>query len=171
MVLPFGVADAMSSLPDRVRRAIRDRFVPAVRAFAANPAMVTRMALVIAVLPLLERALSLPAMLRLLMPSGGRRADQPQGMAVGPALATCRTALAPLLGLRVGRFRDNCMTRSLVLFHCLRRAAVPVSVHFGVERRQDDLAGHCWLELEGRPIAEDPEPLRRLQMTYSYPAT
>ncbi len=153
--------------------AVQNRLAPAVSAFLTSPATVTRMALVIAALPVLERVLSLPRLVRLLAsPTAVGREQRQSTDSVESAVAARRRFLEPLLGLRIGRFRQNCMTQSLVLFHCLRRAAIPVSVHFGIARAGEDaLNGHCWLQHGDLPIGEDPEPLGRLRLMYQYPST
>lgn len=68
--------------------------------------------------------------------------------------------------LRAGRplVRPGCLTRGLTLYWFLRRAGFPVSLRFGIgELREpaDRLDGHCWLALDGEPLAErrDPRPL------------
>jgi Transglutaminase-like superfamily len=70
------------------------------------------------------------------------------------------------LWLRAGRplVRSGCLTRGLTLYWFLRRAGFPVSLRFGIGEMgetEDRLDGHCWLALEGEPLAErrDPRPL------------
>jgi hypothetical protein len=65
-----------------------------------------------------------------------------------------RRAFRPLV-------RSGCLTRGITLYHFLRRAGAPVSLHFGVGDPGDGFAGHCWVELAGEPVAEprDPRPL------------
>jgi hypothetical protein len=54
--------------------------------------------------------------------------------------------------------RRGCLTRGITQLWFLRRAGFPVSLRFGLD---SDLAGHCWLVLDGEPFAEkrDPRPL------------
>lgn len=68
--------------------------------------------------------------------------------------------------LRAGRplVRPGCLTRGLTLYWFLRRAGFPVSLRFGIGElagMEDHLEGHCWLVLDGEPLAErrDPRPL------------
>jgi len=68
--------------------------------------------------------------------------------------------------LRAGRplVRPGCLTRGLTRYRFLRRAGFPVSLRFGIgelAEREDHLEGHCWLVLDGEPLAErrDPRPL------------
>jgi len=61
--------------------------------------------------------------------------------------------------------RSGCLTRGITLYHFLRRAGAPATLHFGmgkgVDEPGDGFAAHCWVELAGEPIAEprDPRPL------------
>src|SRR4051812_33218231 len=61
--------------------------------------------------------------------------------------------------------RSGCLPRGIPLYHFLRRAGAPATLHFGmgkdVGKPGDGFAGHCWVELAGEPIAEprDPRPL------------
>jgi hypothetical protein len=63
-----------------------------------------------------------------------------------------------VLALRFTVWRPNCLTRSLVLARMLRRSGHPVRVVIGVENGGQGLQGHSWLELNGRPFAEDGDP-------------
>lgn len=51
-------------------------------------------------------------------------------------------------------WRKTCLTRSVVLFHLLRRSGVPVELCIGVKREQDGMAAHAWLVREGAPYLE-----------------
>ncbi len=68
-----------------------------------------------------------------------------------------------------------CLRRSLVRFHFLRRAGVPVVLHCGA-RLQDTpapaarrLTGHAWLTLEGQPYHEAAEDWRGFAVLLSHP--
>lgn len=65
--------------------------------------------------------------------------------------------------LRAGRpfVRSGCLPRGLTQYRFLRRAGFPVSLRFGIGELKDKLDGHCWLVLDGEPLAErrDPRPL------------
>jgi hypothetical protein len=63
-----------------------------------------------------------------------------------------------VLALRFTVWRPNCLTRSLVLARILRRSGHPVRVVIGIENGGQCLQGHSWLELDGRPFAEDGDP-------------
>lgn len=114
-------------------------------------------------LPVLQRVLPLPALVTLL------------GAKIMPTL------LAPLeperllflirglLHQRIGMIRPNCMKQSLVLFHFLRQWGAPVTIHFGVAKRDETLEGHCWVELAGQPFGEKGNPHRAFTTVYTFP--
>jgi hypothetical protein len=66
-----------------------------------------------------------------------------------------------------------CLRRSLVRYHYLRRAGVPLVVNFGARFKDKtpdrDLTGHAWVTLEGRPYYEDGENFRGFTVVLSYP--
>ena len=71
-----------------------------------------------------------------------------------------------------------CLRRSLVRAYFLRRAGVPVAVHFGAKfapgrpgraAASRAVAGHAWLTLEGRPYYEAAEDWRGFTVLFSYP--
>jgi hypothetical protein len=67
-----------------------------------------------------------------------------------------------------------CLRRSLVRYVLLRRAGVPVVVHFGAKKSARDgqhkIAGHAWLTLHGEPYAENPEDYHGFTAIYIYPS-
>ncbi|MFW5973080.1 MAG: lasso peptide biosynthesis B2 protein [Bacteroidota bacterium] len=67
------------------------------------------------------------------------------------------------------RVRDYCMPASLILFRWVRRCGQPASIVFGVARKEDDLHGHAWVELDGRALGESTDPRNSFQVTFSYP--
>lgn len=52
----------------------------------------------------------------------------------------------------------KCYTRGLTLYRFLNRAGVDVSLWFGVETFDGQLAGHCWLVKDGAPYLEPDDP-------------
>src|SRR5438046_10608952 len=66
-----------------------------------------------------------------------------------------------------------CLRRSLVRYVLLRRAGVPVVVHFGAKKdlagAQGRIAGHAWLTLDGQAFAENPQDYEGFTAIYSYP--
>lgn len=66
-----------------------------------------------------------------------------------------------------------CLRRSLIRFHFLRRAGVPVDVQFGAQLADDAaerrIAGHAWLTLDGTPYHEPGENWQGFSVMYSWP--
>jgi hypothetical protein len=66
-----------------------------------------------------------------------------------------------------------CLRRSLVRYHFLRRAGVPLVVNFGVRFKHNeperDLTGHAWVTLDGRPYYEDGENYRGFTVMLQHP--
>jgi hypothetical protein len=91
------------------------------------------------------------------------------GAGTQPLPERCIYLTRGLLRLNLGPFRHNCLAQSLILFHLLRRAGHPVRIHFGVAKRKNRLEGHCWLESEGKPIAESADPHLVFRTIYAYP--
>lgn len=59
--------------------------------------------------------------------------------------------------------RRGCLVRGMTLYRFLREAGFEVSLCFGMGRPPEegpdgDLTGHCWIELDGRPLAEKRDP-------------
>jgi len=114
-------------------------------------------------LPVLQRVLTLPALVTL------------YGASMPP------TTLSPfdpdrllflirgLLQQHIGRIQPHCMKQSLVLFHFLRKWGHPVSLYFGVAKHGGTLAGHCWIELGGCPFGEQDDPQRAFAVAYAFP--
>ncbi len=66
-----------------------------------------------------------------------------------------------------------CLRRSLLRYHFLGRAGIPLSVAFGARRRegtaQRTIAGHAWVTLEDRPYCEADEHWRDYHVVYRWP--
>lgn len=119
-----------------------------------------RMVGMLLLLPLLQRALTLPTLLHLL-----------DARTVSPARITVSRLCALLDGVlqqHSALLRPTCVKKSLILFHHLRRWGYPVQIHFGVVKHGSVLAGHCWLELDGQPLAEPADPQQAFTVAYSY---
>ena len=123
-----------------------------------------RMACLGLVTPFLLRALPLPRLMAALDSSGScdPRPDE---------------LLARHLRIASGLFRNgrrrlgsNCLRRSVVLFHTLRRDGFPARVVFGITRGGDgSLDGHAWVELDGTPILEQKDPREEYRRAFVYP--
>lgn len=64
-----------------------------------------------------------------------------------------------------------CLERSFILFHLYRKGGYPVRMHFGITRRQGNLTGHAWLDLDGTPFTEHKDPNKDFQTIYEYPSS
>ena len=64
-----------------------------------------------------------------------------------------------------------CLHRSLLRYHFLRRAGVPVVIQFGVRRKTEGIGGHAWLTLDGQPYHESAADYAPFVVVYHFPAT
>jgi hypothetical protein len=102
------------------------------------------------VLPLLKRALPLPRLVELLQADA--RVDQRN-----PRREERLSALSEwVFRARPRRSRDNCLDRALVTYRYLGRAGASPTIVVGIAR-QDSIAGHVWVTVDGKPIHDDPE--------------
>ena len=66
-----------------------------------------------------------------------------------------------------------CLRRSLVRYHYLRRAGVPLTLNFGARfkggQADRDIAGHAWTTLGGRAYHEDGENYQDFVTMLRYP--
>ncbi len=66
-----------------------------------------------------------------------------------------------------------CLRRSLVRYHFLRRAGVPLVVNFGARFKDKspdrDITGHAWVTLNGKPYYEDGENYQGFTVMLKYP--
>jgi hypothetical protein len=67
-----------------------------------------------------------------------------------------------------------CLRRSLVRYHYLRRAGLPLEIRFGARftggHADRDVTGHAWVELDGEPYYEDGENYSGFTVMLRYPA-
>jgi hypothetical protein len=82
---------------------------------------------------------------------------------------TMRQIVDALTALGAGRPLGICLRRSLLRYYFLRRAGLPLVIHFGARRLGDDIAGHAWLTLAGQPYHERPENVLLHTLMWSYP--
>ncbi|GBE57319.1 hypothetical protein BMS3Abin01_00231 [bacterium BMS3Abin01] len=78
-----------------------------------------------------------------------------------------------LLKYRFFQSYGKCLLRSLLLFRFLREQGWPVEIHFGVRRTGDgknEITGHSWLVLSGKPFLETESDEYSFVTTYSYPS-
>ena len=66
-----------------------------------------------------------------------------------------------------------CLRRSMVRYHFLSRAGLPLVLQFGARfkdgRPDRDVTGHAWVALDGRPYFEDGENYRGFTVMLRYP--
>lgn len=82
---------------------------------------------------------------------------------------TIRQIADALTAFGAGRPLGICLRRSLLRYHFLRRAGLPVVVHFGARRLGERIGGHAWLTLDGQPYHEAPEHYLNYVLMFSYP--
>lgn len=82
---------------------------------------------------------------------------------------TMRQIVDALTAFGAGRPLGICLRRSLLRYHFLRRAGLPLVVHFGARRLGETLGGHAWLTLDGLPYHEQPEHYRGYTLMWSFP--
>jgi hypothetical protein len=109
------------------------------------------------ILPPLLRMTSLDRLAsRLARPARGvKRPSADQQVAIAEAVDR-------LLERLPSPWRKTCLTRSIVLYHLLRRSGVPVELRIGVKRQQDEFAAHAWLTREGSTYLEVESPTHEI---------
>ncbi len=122
--------------------------------------LMARIAAWIVVTPVLIRILPLPSLMAFLTPTGTSNST-PQDYKDKVINYTFL-----LLGRQKAMFQRNCLKRCLVVYRFLRLAGEPARIFFGVRKENGKLAGHSWLEVDGRLVFEEPEIYK---VTYSYP--
>ena len=84
-----------------------------------------------------------------------------------PAAPNAKSSLERILRLRrlwlalpFMRSRDNCYVRALTLYRFIEAGPHAVSIHFGIEEREDPrerLRGHAWVSVDGQFFEGPPE--------------
>jgi hypothetical protein len=54
-------------------------------------------------------------------------------------------------------WRPSCLPRSLVLWFLLRRQGIPAELRIGVQKREQRLEAHAWVEVERRVVNDAPD--------------
>lgn len=93
-------------------------------------------------------------------------------LTVAPPIAPTAAEIARRLHcmtviMALGRpfIQPRCLTRGVTLYYFLRRAGLPVELHFGVQSAAT-FTGHCWLVLDGQPFAEPCDPTAEFTTVY-----
>lgn len=81
-------------------------------------------------------------------------------------VATVDGAIAVLRPLT----RRGCLTSGVARYDALRRAGIDADLCFGVGLTVPDPIGHCWIEVDGAPVAERRDPRDHYRETYRLPA-
>lgn len=123
-----------------------------------------RMAWWVAVLSITARCYSLPRALQIV--AGNQTRKHARAATDGDELAR---AIDLLLSADVFIFKPICWKRAAVLHRYLSRSGVATRIVFGVRNETGGkVAGHAWLELNGKPILESAPP--DYVVTYSFPS-
>jgi hypothetical protein len=64
-------------------------------------------------------------------------------------------------------FPKLCLRQSLALYRTLIKMGYPIEIHFGVRKDENNLTGHCWVTMEGKPVA-DTAYSATFKVLYSY---
>jgi hypothetical protein len=127
--------------------------------------LLLRMATWIVLLSVLIKFFPLPRVLSLIaIPTRGQKPEHPK--MTQQRLAQLVDAL---LGLNVLCFTPTCWKRAPVLHRYLALNGIETRIIFGLRKEKESLlAGHAWLEADGRPLLEASPP--QYIQTYSFPA-
>jgi len=135
------------------------------RKFVSSPGealLLCRMAWWVAVVSVTARCYSLPRALKIV--AGNQNGKQLARASTQEELAR---AVDLLLSANVLMFKPICWKRAAILHRYLSRAGTPTRIMFGVRSEDGKVAGHAWLEQNGRPILETVPP--EYIVTYSFP--
>ena len=115
-------------------------------------------------MPLMLRIHALPILLKRLARNERHKRKMPLNDAVGIV-----TRLCDLRPFRSRVFPKRCLRRSLTLYRTLSQMGYPVEIHFGVHKGGDDLQGHSWVTIQGKPVAER-SGMEIFKSVYSHPS-
>ena len=125
--------------------------------------LLVRMAWWVAILCVTARVYSLPRALQIV--AGNNNGKQPVSAANEEELAR---AIDLLLSVDFLIFTPICWKRAAVLHRYLSHSGIRTRIIFGVRNETDGkVAGHAWLEHDGRPFLESAPP--EYVVTYSFP--
>ena len=95
----------------------------------------------------------LKATTRWLEPGTAVRPNSDEGVRLSPDRIS---RLIDIVARRHPAYRASCLPQSLVLWRYLRQNDYPATLRVGVARRDGQLVGHAWVELEGRVLNDVP---------------
>ena len=126
--------------------------------------LLLRMAWWVAVLCVTARLYSLPRALRIV--AGNNNMNQPAQAATNEK--ELARAIDLILSVDFLIFTPICWKRAAVLHRYLSHSGIRTRIIFGVRNETDGkVAGHAWLEHDGKPILEKVPP--EYVITYSFP--
>jgi transglutaminase superfamily protein len=126
--------------------------------------LLLRMAWWVAVLCVTARLYSLPRALRIV--AGNNNKNQPAQAATNEK--ELARAIDLILSVDFLIFTPICWKRAAVLHRYLSHSGIRTRIIFGVRNETDGkVAGHAWLEQDGKPILEKVPP--EYVITYSFP--
>ena len=150
----------MKKLPRFIRHPVRERFLQKV-------ILALSVALWLFRLPIIVRIYSIPGFLERLTRTARSQKKQTALELKEMAPIVTRICHLRLFGARV--FPRACLRQSLTLYRVFTRMGYPVEIHFGVRKDGDDLLGHSWVTLEGKPLADGTQTYL-FKTVYSYPS-
>ena len=105
----------------------------------------------------LLRTIGLARCWALLQRAGGRGAQTVAGD--DPARMSRQTPIVRMVDIAARHlpWRPTCLPRSLVLWFLLRRQGVPAELRIGVQKRQQRLEAHAWVEVDRRVVNDTPD--------------
>ncbi len=122
--------------------------------------LLLRIAALAAVLPVLLRCVKLPRLLRVL-----EARNTPAPVEKERINKTVSFTHFVLRESRLGR-KNGCLKRSLLLYHFLGQAGLPVEINFGIQKG-NGLAGHAWLTRGGELYLDNEESTSGYKVIYS----
>ncbi len=120
-------------------------------------------------LPILLRFRTLPELLEQLTQRKGQRRKR-----IRPTLDRAVQIIVRVCHLRPFRrpfFPRTCLRQALALYDMLTYLGYAVIIHFGILKMGEELRGHSWVTLDGKPIAENGDPGACHHIVYSYPSS
>jgi hypothetical protein len=125
--------------------------------------VLARSGLLVAVLPTMIKLLPVPRVLSLIEP---RKRCRDCALTVDHVASIARfvSSRAPRFGV------GECLTRSFVLYHLLRRFAYNPVLLIGGRFFGGNLECHSWIEIEGEPLGESNNPRNNFRVLYAHTA-
>jgi hypothetical protein len=115
-------------------------------------------------LPVTLRIHTLPILLKRVARNKRHKSKMPLKDAVGIVMRICN-----LRPVRSRIFPKRCLRQSLTLYRTLSQMGYPVEIHFGIHKDGDDLKGHSWVTIQGKPVAER-TGMKIFRSVYSQPS-